>query len=208
MRNNSLQNTPRDRCHCSWKREERREIPLEGARLQPSPSPSVIPAFPGVTCLPSSLPGRCKLLLWGHSSLTHTRGRGTGSHHQRCPRGRSCCSCQNREKHQQCTPEQGHPREQWPHPGHTWDPSSRDHSAGRTRSGGRRAPRVGSGDTAAGSPRHGIQEHRDPCTGSRSSRAGRPGRNHPRGSRAGCACSSHSCVGREAPRSQRPPLYP
>lgn len=208
MRNNSLQNTPRDRCHCSWKREERREMPPERARLSPAPLPVLSQHFPGITCLPSSLPGRCKLLSQDHSSLRHTQDRGTGSHHQRCPRGRSCCSCQNRAKHQLLQPRAGTPP--WPHPGHvpTWGLSSRDHSAGRTRSGGHRAPRGGSGDTAGHSPPHGTQEHRDPCRGSRSSRAGRPGRNHPRASRAGCACSSHSCVGREALRSQQPPLYP
>lgn len=99
-------------------------------------------------------------------------------------------------------------RDQGPHPGHTWVLSSRGHSAGRTQSGGHRAPRAGSGDTAGGSHPHGIQEHRDPCRGSRSSRAGRPSRNHPRVSRAGCACSSHSCVGTEALRSQRPTFVP
>lgn len=109
MRNNSLQNTPQDRCHCSWKREERKEMPQRERGSSSAPLPESSQRFPGVTCLPSSLPGRCKLLSQGHSSLKHTRGRGTGSHHQRCPRGRSCCSCQNRAKHQRLHPGAGTP---------------------------------------------------------------------------------------------------
>lgn len=84
-------------------------MPQREQGSSPAPLPELSQRFPGVTCLPSSLPGRCKLLSQGHSSLKHTRGRGTGSHHQRCPRGRSCCSCQNRAKHQRLHPGAGTP---------------------------------------------------------------------------------------------------
>lgn len=84
-------------------------MPQREQGSSPAPLPELSQRFPGVTCLPSSLPGRCKLLSQGHSSLKHTRGRGTGSHHQRCLRGRSCCSCQNRAKHQRLHPGAGTP---------------------------------------------------------------------------------------------------
>ena len=174
-------------------------------RAGPRPCPA-----PGVTWLPSSPPGRCKLLTRGHSSPQHTRGRGAGIHRRRCPRGRSYCSCQDRERSiSPLRPRAGtFCEDQGPDPGHTWVPSSRAHSAGRTRSPGHRPPHAGSGDTAGGSPRRGSRVRRVPCRGSRSSRAGRPGRSHPRSSRAGRACSSHSCMGRGAVRPRRPPPAP
>lgn len=49
-RNSSHQNTPLGRCRCSWKRDERREMPLGRGGPWPCPAPSV-------TCLPSGLPG-------------------------------------------------------------------------------------------------------------------------------------------------------
>lgn len=98
------------------------------------------------------------------------------------------------------------------HPGRqrggTWVPSSRARSAGTTRSPHRRRPRAGSGGTAGGSPRRGSRGRSAPCTGSHSSRAGTPGRSHPRASRAGCACSSRSCTGTGVARLQHPPRPP
>lgn len=89
--------------------------------------------------------------------------------------------------------------------GGTWVPSSRARSAGTIRSPHRRRPRAGSGGTAGGSPRRGSRGRSAPCTGSRSSRAGTPGRSRPRASRAGCACSSRSCTGIGVARPRHPP---
>lgn len=175
---------------------------MSPGRVGPQPCPA-----PGITWLPSSLPGRYKLLTRGRSSPQHTRGRGAGIHRRKCLRGRSCCSYQDRERSiSPLRPRAGKLREdRWPDPGCTWVPSSQPHSAGRTPSPGRRPPHAGSGDTAGGSPRRGSRVRRVPCRGSRSSRAGRPGRSRPRASRAGCACSSHSCMGRRAVRPRHPP---
>lgn len=92
--------------------------------------------------------------------------------------------------------------------GGTWVPSSRARSAGTTRSPHRRRPRAGSGGKAGGRPRRGSRGRSAPCTGSRSSRAGTPGRSHPRASRAGCACSSRSCTGTGVARLRHPPRPP
>lgn len=78
--------------------------------------------------------------------------------------------------------------------GVTWVLSSQAHSVGRNRSLHHRYPLAGSVGRAGGSLGHGSRAYSVPYTGSRSSQAGTPGRSHPRMSRAGCACSSHSCV--------------
>lgn len=109
-----------------------------------------------------------------------------------------------------CAPEQGPPCEdrRESDSGCTWVRSSQARSAGRTRSRGRRRPHAGSGDTAGDSPRRGSRGRRVPCRGSRSSRAGRPGRSRPGASRAGCAGSSRSCMGRGAVRPHTHPSPP
>jgi len=184
---------------------ERKGGEMPPGRVDPQPCPA-----PGVTWLPSSPPGRRTLPTRGRSSLQHIRSRGAGIHRRRCPRGRSCCSCQDRVwSISPLRPGAGTPCEdRWPDPGHTWVLSSRARSAGRTRSLGRRPPRAGSGDMAGGSPHRGSRVRRAPGRGSRSSQAGRPGRSRPRASRAGCACSSHSCMGRGAVTPRRPPMGP
>lgn len=131
------------------------------------PGPAAPSPAPSFTWLPSSRPGRGSHPTQGHSSPRHTRGTAAGIHHQTSPRGRSCYS---------------------------WVLSSQAHSVGRNPSLHHRYPLAGIEGRAGGSLGHGSQACSVPCTGSRSSRAGTPGRSHPQVSRAGCACSTHSCA--------------
>lgn len=107
MRNNSLQNTPQDRCHCSWKREERREIPPERARLQPSPTPSIFLALPvsPVACLADA--NSCHRVTAPRNTLraeelaTITKGaHGAGV----------VAAAKTEQSISDCSPEQGHPQ--------------------------------------------------------------------------------------------------
>lgn len=86
----------------------------------------------------------------------------------------------------------------------TWVLSSQAHSVGRNPSLHHRYPLAGIEGRAGGSLGHGSQACSVPCTGSRSSRAGTPGRSHPQVSRAGCACSSRSCMDTGAVRLHPP----
>lgn len=86
---------------------------------------------------------------------------------------------------------------------HSWVLSCQGHSSSKPLSLDDRSPLFGSWDTSVHSSPHGIQACTASYRGYRSSQSHMPGRTHPQESRAGSACSAHSCICTEIRNNQQ-----